>query len=89
MLPLTWCLFADLIGTSVFGGIELGEDATVIGLPSGVDIPLDDPGSSGSLVQFWSGVPQRTRFLANADSGKPDRDFGTSPDNLFPETLKS
>lgn len=79
-------LFADFIGTSMFGDIELGEDATVVGLEA---IAPDDPGRSGSFVQLWRGVPQRTKFLANADLGKPERDFGISPASLFPETLKS
>lgn len=77
----------------IFDGIVgTGEDdiTAVVGPTGGATASF--PGFVGSFetsLQFNNGGPQRPRLSENTDSGKDARNLGISPDNLFPETLKS
>ena len=89
-------MFPDLLGDELIIGSELGEDDTTVGLLAGINgeaVAPSDPGLVGLLVmlsvQFFIGDPHRFGFWVKADSGKPDKDLGISPEKLLPEMLKS
>lgn len=73
----------------------LGEDDTVVGMlprgtgTSGEAMAPSDPGLLGSATHFSNGAPHRNGFCPKEDWGKPDSDFGISPERRFPETLRS